>query len=477
MTSHSDHRSRVLILGGGLAGTLAAAAVAPYCDEVVIVERHALPDTPTPRRGLPQARHAHMLWSGGADAIEDLLPGTIRLWLDSGAHRIPLPRGMVSFSPCGWYRRWHEPEYAVDSLYLIGAGRDLIDWGVRTQLLADSRVRILTAEPLRLLGDHTRITGAVIQHGPGQEEHLHADVVVDAMGRASRTTTWLSDIGVPAIPETILDAGVTYASRLYKAPAGTAGDWPAITIQPDARMPVPGTAGSIIPVEGGLWQVSLCGTRGGEPTSDPERFEEYARTLRHGLLADFLAASEPTSPVSLTRNTTSYHRHYSKVRMPAGFLAVGDAATALNPLYGHGMSVAALGARALRDVASRAGGPTARGFTRRAQREIGRPAAAAWLLAAGQDMFFPGTRGKKPTAADRMTSAYTHRLIRTAASSFTVAEALTQVMTLQAGAAALAHPRVLVEAIRGPRLPALPGPPLTAVEDGVRQGRAPSPSG
>ncbi|MFC9295794.1 NAD(P)/FAD-dependent oxidoreductase [Streptomyces sp. NPDC057011] len=407
--------------------------------------------------------------------MDDLLPGTIGVWLDAGAHKIPLPSGMVSFSPCGWYRRWHEPQYSVDSLYLIGASRDLIDWGVRTQLKADSRIRIVTAEPLRLLGDHNRITGAVIQHGPGQEESLHADLVIDAMGRASRTTSWLNDLGVPAIPETTLDAGVTYASRRYKAPSGTNDNWPAITIQPDARLPVPGTAGSIIPIEGGLWQVAVCGTRGGEPTSDPEQFEEYARHMRHGLVADFLAFAEPETPVSLTRNTASYHRHYLKVRMPAGFLAIGDAATALNPLYGHGMSVAAQGARALRDVASKAGGITAPGFTRRAQRAIGRPAAAAWLLAEGQDKFFPGTRGKKPTLADRMTRAYTHRLIRTAASNFSVAEALTHVMTLQSGAGVLAHPRVLLGAIRGPRLPSLECPPLTTEEDAVRQGR-PSPT-
>lgn len=464
--------SRVLILGGGLAGTLTAAAVAPFCDEVVIVERHSLPATPAPRRGLPQARHAHMLWSGGADAIEDLLPGTLALLLEAGAHRIPLPSGMVSLSPCGWYRRWHEPRYAVDDLYLIGASRDLIDWGIRTRLLADPRIRVLThAEPVALLGDTARVTGAVVQDGQGNREHLAADLVVDAMGRASRTSTWLRDLGVSAVPETTLDAGVTYASRRYKAPAGAIRAWPAVTIQPDARLSVPGTAGSIIPIEGGMWQVALCGTRGGEPTSDPDRFEEYARRIRHGLVADFLAAAEPVTPVSLTRNTVSYRRHYEKVRVPNGFLAVGDAATALNPLYGHGMSVAAQGARAVRDLAVGLGGVGEPGFTRRAQRAVGRPAAAAWLLAAGQDAFFPGTVGRKPNLADRITSAYTHRLIRTAAADFAVAAALTQVMTLQADASALARPRVLLGAIRGPGLPALTAPPLTAEESIVVEGK------
>ena len=107
MAGRPPSRSRVLILGGGLSGTLAAAALARHGAgvdvdvQIDIVERYALPDTPRPRRGLPQSRHAHLLWSGGVEAIESLLPGTTEMWLRAGAHRISIPNGMVSFSPGG----------------------------------------------------------------------------------------------------------------------------------------------------------------------------------------------------------------------------------------------------------------------------------------------------------------------------------------------------------------------------------------
>ncbi|MDA5282733.1 FAD-dependent monooxygenase [Streptomyces sp. Isolate_45] len=470
MAGTPPSRSRVLILGGGLSGTLAAAALAPHGIGIDIVERHALPDTPRARRGLPQARHAHMLWSGGADAIESLLPGTLEMWLGAGAHRIPIPNGMVSFSPGGWYRRcWPEAQY------LISAGRDLVDWAVRTRALALPGVRLLSgAEPVRLLGTRTRVTGAVIRHQDGTEEVREADLVIDATGRASRAPSWLAGLGIPVVPETVVDAGVAYASRRYKAPVDTAG-WPVINIQVDARLAGPGSGGTILPIEGGEWMVSLAGTRGGQPTSAASQFLAYARNLRSPLIAEFLDRTEPIGPVTVTRNTANRRRHYEKIRVD-GFVALGDSATALNPIYGHGMSAAAQGARALRELASTSD-ITSRGFARRAQRAIARPAAAAWLLAVGQDAAFPRAIGKKPTLADRAATKYVNRLVTTACSDFTVVEALTDVMTLQASGSGLAHPRVLLAAIRGPRLPPLAGPALTPAEQAVLLGRpAPTPT-
>lgn len=478
MAPNRGARHRVLVLGGGLSGTLAAAALAPHSDSVVIVERHTLPQTPKPRRGLPQARHAHMLWSGGADAIESLLPGTLEMLLHAGAHRISIPNGMISLSPGGWYRRcWPEAQY------LISAGRDLVDWAVRRQALARPGVHLLSAaEPVRLLGTRARITGAVVRHRDGAEEAIEADLVIDATGRSSRAPQWLAELGIPAVPETVVDAGVTYASRRYKAPVDTAG-WPVINVQADARLPMAGTAGTILPIEGGEWMVSLSGTRGGEPTSDETQFTAFARRLRSPLIAEYLARAEPRGPVTIARNTANRRRHYEKAHLN-GFIALGDSSTALNPLYGHGMSAAAQGALALRDLCT-GGNIAAKGFARRAQRAIARPAAAAWLLALGQDAAFPHAVGKKPGFADHLAAGYINRLITTACSDFTVVEALTDVMTLQARATALAHPQVLLAAIRGPRLPPLGGPALTPAEEAVLLGRpaptrpatAPSPGG
>ncbi|MFE5770360.1 pyridine nucleotide-disulfide oxidoreductase [Streptomyces sp. NPDC056485] len=478
MTELPSSRARALVLGGGLAGTLAAAALAPFVHEVLILEHDAaLPDAPAPRARLPQAAHAHMLWAGGADAMEELLPGVTGDWLAAGAHRIPIPSGMVSFSEAGWFRRsW------ADTHYLIGASRNLIDWAVRERVLRLPNVRVQTGTRVcGLEGDAARVLGVAVRDaegegkgkgkgegkgeggGWGERRLIAADLVVDATGRNSKCTQWLRDIGGPQVRETVVDAGVRYASRKYWAPEGAGTDWPVIHIPADPRRGRPGIVATIISIENGQWHVSLSGTRGGEPSSEEDLFEEYARRARHPLVAEFLARAEPAGEVAVFTRTANRRRHFEQARLPDGFIAVGDAATSLNPVYGHGMSAAALGALALRDQARRMS-LLSPGFAAKAQRAIARPAAAAWMLAVGQDRFYPGAIGRKPTPADRLTARYVHRLNRAAIGSALIVRKLTDVMAMRRPAHVLGHPAVLLAAALGSRKPLLDGPELTPRE-------------
>ncbi|MFE3579850.1 FAD-dependent oxidoreductase [Streptomyces vinaceus] len=452
--------SRAVVLGGGLAGTLAAAALAPFVREVLILEHDAaLPHTPSPRSRLPQAAHAHMLWAGGADAMEELLPGITDDWLAAGAHRIPIPNGMVSFSAAGWFRRsW------ADTHYLIGASRNLIDWAVRERVLRLPNVSVQTGTKVcGLEGDAAHVLGVAVRDAQGERRLIAADLVVDATGRNSKSHQWLRDIGGPQVRETVVDAGVRYASRKYWAPEGARTDWPVIHIPADPRQGRPGIVATIISIENGQWHVSLSGTRGGEPSSENDLFEEFARRARHPLVAELLARAEPAGEVSVFTRTANSRRHFEQAPLPDGFIALGDAATSLNPVYGHGMSAAALGAVALRNQARRTS-VLSPGFAAKTQRAIARPAAAAWMLAVGQDRFYPGAIGRKPTPVDRLAARYVHRLNRAAIGNALIVRKLTDVMAMRRPALILANPAVLLAAALGPRKPLLAGPELTPHE-------------
>ncbi|MEV7562800.1 pyridine nucleotide-disulfide oxidoreductase [Streptomyces sp. NPDC089795] len=454
-----SHATRAVVLGGGLSGTLAAAALASHVDEVLILDHDVLPDEPKARPRLPHGDHAHMLWAGGADAMEQLLPGVIQECLDGGARRIPVPTGMVSYAPAGWFRRSWEPTH-----YLIGALRQEFDLVVRRRVLALPTVRVRCGvKVIGLLGNAARVGGVRVRNEDHEPETVRADLVVDATGRGSKAPTWLAEIGGPRVREITVDAGVRYASRLYKAPAGADENWPVIHIQADPRGGEPGRVASIISVGGGRWHVSLSGTRGGEPTAREEQFEDFAREARHPLVAEALARAEPISDIAVYGRTANRRRFYDRARLPAGFVVLGDAATSLNPVYGHGMSASALGALALRTVAESTPVPSSR-FGMKAQRRIARPAADAWLLAVGQDRFYPNSIGAKPNIVDRIGARYVARLTYTATDSAVVVKSLTDVMTMRKRAGELFRLRVLVAAARGPRRPVLDAPPLTPFE-------------
>ncbi|MFD0319355.1 FAD-dependent oxidoreductase [Streptomyces flavalbus] len=467
---HGRRLAHAVVIGGSIAGMLAAAALKQHVDSVEIVEAHELPEGPEPRAGVPQAVHIHFLQTGGAEAIEALLPGSTDLLLAAGAHRIPETTDMVIYAPEGWYRRWRRATH-----YLITASRDLTDHIIRQQVLKDPRVTVRTrTRAVELLGTRHRITGVRVRGADGADTDLHADLVIDASGRASRTPQWLAGLGLTRLASDHIDSGLVYASRFYRAPVPTRG-WPVIGVQADPRLPRPGNAGGILPVEGDRWHVSLMGAPGGQPTSDPDAFEPFARTLRHPLIADLLRHAEPLTDVRVTHSTANRRHYYERLRpWPEGLVVLGDAAAAFNPLYGHGMSVAAQGAAALREELATGPAP---GLARRAQRAIARRVDTAWALAVGQDIHFPTTTGKRPTAADRLLHRYVSRLSRTATGSFHAATYLTDVLALQATPTSLITPRVLLTALAGPLRPPLDEPQLTATERGLlNQLRGTSPS-
>ncbi|MFF1558747.1 NAD(P)/FAD-dependent oxidoreductase [Streptomyces sp. NPDC058279] len=456
----SRGRRRVVIVGGSIAGMLAAAAVKDHVDSVEIIEAHELPAGPEPRTGVPQAAHIHWLQTGGAEAIDSLLPGSIDRLVAMGAHRIPVTTDMVIYSPEGWYRRWQRATH-----YVITASRDLTDFVIRQQVLEEPRVRVRTRTGVvGLLGDGRVVTGVRLRGADGAEAELRADLVIDASGRASRLPQWLGRLGITEPAQDHIHSGLVYASRLYRAPVPTRG-WPVVGVQADPRLPRAANAGGILPIEGDRWHVSLMGAPGGQPTRAAEDFEPFARTLRHPVMADLLQHAEPLSDVSVTHSTANRRRYYERLRSwPDGLVAVGDSVATFNPLYAQGMSVAALGALALREWFSAR--PMA-GLARRAQQAIARPVDVAWTLAAGQDIHFAGTEGKKSNLTDRLLQRYVSRLSRTATGSFHAATALTDVLALQASPASLVRPGVLLTALLGPRRPPPERPQFTPAEQGL----------
>jgi len=455
---------RAVVIGAGLAGMLAAAALSTTVDEVTVLERDELPDGPEHRRGLPQGRHAHLLMAGGLAAIEDLVPGVgmrERL-LAAGAHEISLSSGMLALTPDGWLRRWRHEGPAM-----LTCSRALLDWAVREAVLERAGVGIRRATVRELTGGPGRVTGvrAATADGAG-DDVLDADLVVDASGRGSRLFTWLDGLGVTGVRERTVDSGLVNATRVYRVPEG-AGRFPLTVVQADPYASRPGRSGMVLPIEGDRWMVSLAGTRGGEPPADPEGFLRYTLELPDPIVGRLISGAEPLTGVHVSRSTSNVRRYVEKApHWPEGFVVLGDALATFNPAYGQGMSVAALGARVLAGEVRRAGVP-APGLARRVQRGAARSVDAAWAMAVGQDVRYPGTRGGKPNAADRLVTAYTRRLTRTAAGSYPAAAALWDVTSILTGPARVLRPATLLAALAGPPLPPVTEPPLTPSERDV----------
>ncbi|MEU1848657.1 FAD-dependent monooxygenase [Streptomyces sp. NPDC019990] len=457
---------RAVVIGAGLAGMLAAAALSAVADEVVVLDHDDLPDGPEHRRGLPQGRHAHLLMAGGLAPMEDLVPGVSlrKHLLAAGAHEIPLGSGMAVLTPEGWLRRWRHP-----GPRMLTCTRALLDWAVRSAVLDATGVVIRTARVLELTGSRQRVTGVRLSTAAGDEE-LPADFVVDASGRGSRIVTWLAGLGIGDVREKTVDAGLVNATRLYRTPEG-AGRFPLTMVQADPYQGRPGRSGMVLPIEGDRWMVSLAGTRGGgEPPSDPDAFLRYTLDLPDPIVGRLISGARPLTDVHVSRSTSNHRRYLERVRpWPERLVVLGDALATFNPAYGQGMSVAALGARELgREL--RGAGLAGPGLARRVQRRAARSVQAAWTMAVSQDVWFPGTRGGSPGAADRLVTAYTRRMLRTATGSYPAASALWDVTSMTTGPARLLRPSTVLATLSGPPLPPAVGAPLTDEERRILRG-------
>ncbi|MFD4343808.1 NAD(P)/FAD-dependent oxidoreductase [Streptomyces coelicoflavus] len=452
-------RPTAVVIGAGATGLLAAAALADFAD-VTVVERDRLPEGPEPRRGVPQARHAHLVWSGGVRAFDDLLPGLTGEIVADGGRLVHIMGEMVSRAPNEvWFRRFTATHHRN-----LVCSRDLLDSVLRNRVLADARVMLRQETTvLRLEGDAAAVTGVRVRAG-GEEGTLRADLVVDASGRGSRAPQWLTALGAPRVTEREVNAGLVYATRLYRAPVATRDtDFPLVNVQANPAKP-PGRGGIILPIEGNRWIVTLAGTRGGEPTDDPGAFVDFALNLGDPVIGELVKDLEPLGGITTTRATANRRRYYEHVkRWPDGFLVLGDAIAGYNPVYGHGLTVAAQCALAVRDTldASGWGRP---GLTRRLQRAAARPVAAAWDLAVGQDALYPGATDTRPNSVERLLARFVDKAVETGARNPRAMAALLDVMSLERPATRLFSPDMLIPMLIGPKRPHLQGPPLSDAE-------------
>lgn len=193
------------------------------------------------------------------------------------------------------------------------------------------------------------------------------------------------------------------------------------------------------------WIVSFGGILGEAPPLDHEGYTAFAATLPSPLLHDVIRDAEPLSDPVRFRYPASTRRRYERLgRVPAGYLAFGDAIASFDPVYGQGMTVAALEALALRRCLGEGPDRLARRFFRAAGRLVDGP----WAIAVGGDLRFPEVEGPRSRKV-RFVNAYLERLHVAAAHDPEVGRAFLRVVNLLDPPERLLAPSVVARVLRG----------------------------
>ena len=386
---------RAIVLGGGIAGTLVARVLADHFEHVTVLERDGAPDADGFRKGTPQAKLVHGLLRGGLDAINSIFPELEQALYDRGAVRAKPARDMLLVDGSG---AW---PFADVGLEIPFVSRPALEQSLRAALARVQNVALSERTTVRgLIGDGEHIRGVVCRSEDGATRQELAGLVVDASGRAAHTGEWLAKLGLSAPPQTSVDVDIAYAGCFVR-PRRTSSVLGALVTEP----PPAGRYGCLMQAqEGDRWIVGFAAR--GRDASLPADFASLlagAERLPHPGAFELLRDAEPLSEVARFGFPTSIHRHYERMeRLPDGFLCIGDAICSFNPIWGQGMSVAALEvvalSRLLRDCAS--DGAELTGLARAFYGEAARIIAPAWQLSVIPDFGFHTTRGPRPPGVD-----------------------------------------------------------------------------
>ena len=438
------HRQRIgyraVVLGAGMAGLLAARALADHYAEVVILDRDDPPAYAAPRRGVPQGRHIHALVAGGQRALEALVPGvTGELVAAGAAHGDLLADTRIHLSG----QRLHR---ATSGLAFISLSRPVLEDRVRRRVLALPAVRMVgSCDVVGLVtsADGGHVVGArVLRRADGSApEVVDAALVVDATGRGSRAGDWLAAIGYARPEEERVPVDVGYATRTYHLPPDVLDGHLGVLqgIAPDLPR-----GGALSRIEGDRWMLSLIGVRGEHPPTDPDGFTAFAASLGAPDIADAISDGVPLDDPVAYRFPADLRRRYDRLRrLPAHFVVFGDGVCCLNPAYGQGMSVAALEALALRRHLEHRSSVDPRAW----YQEIARIVRPAWDMTAGADGAFPQVDAT-PSRRARLLGAYVARVHAAAAHDPGLATTVAGVAGLVEPPSALLRPAVVAKALR-----------------------------
>jgi len=189
--------------------------------------------------------------------------------------------------------------------------------------------------------------------------------------------------------------------------------------------------------------VTLGGSIGDYPPDDEDGWVRFAASLPHPAVYELVTSARPLSSIAVYRFPANHRRMYERMkRFPEGYLVIGDAICSFNPIYGQGMSVAAVEAQALDETLAGGFENLARRFFARTRKIVDIP----WTIATGEDLRYPQIEGVRPPGST-VVNRYLERVHAVASHEPFVCRKFFDVLNLLAPPTSLFAPRVLLRVL------------------------------
>jgi 2-polyprenyl-6-methoxyphenol hydroxylase-like FAD-dependent oxidoreductase len=428
---------------------LAARALADHYSKVTVLERDTFPAVGEHRRGVPQGRHSHGLLASGSKVIERWFPGISEDMVAAGALSGDIAADSRWFNENACLARFKS---GLEGLLMT---RPFLEGQLRQRLLALPNVQARENFHVEgLIASNGRVTGV-----KGSADAIESDLVIDSTGRGSHSAQWLEALGYPKPEEERVEVALAYTTRFFRRQREHLNGDKVVVVPPT---PEGKRGGVMLAQEGDRWTVTLIGHHGQVAPLEVDGFVEYARTIPAPYIHEVIQHAEPLGEATSARFPHSLRRRYEKLdRFPEGYLVFGDAISSFNPIYGQGMSVAALESIELAASLAEGSDGLARRFFQRAAKVVDMP----WAISVGNDLRLPETVGPR-NAGVNFINWYMSKLHRAAHTDPVTALAFFQVANLLAPPPSILKPNVAWRVLVG-NMKARPKPVQRAAAAGA----------
>ncbi|MGQ5261429.1 FAD-dependent oxidoreductase [Micromonospora sp. ZYX-F-536] len=434
---------RAVVLGGSIAGLMAARVLSDHAEEVLIIERDPSEADGEPRPGVPQGSQVHALLPAGQVQLERWFPGIVDEALALGAPPPPKDEGAAKIFVNGVLGLPPAPSGSGPALITT---RPFLEALVRRRTLAVDTIRMVYGRADGLVLTDGRVTGARYVPDGGTEPVAEpADLVVDAMGRSSRLSDWLADNGWPRPPMQRMPIKLNYATALYKQDEKVSDAWVVVyhTMAGKGRT---ARIGGINSVEGDRWIMLVAGYDEDRPSRDVADFTARCREHYPPMFGDIAEHGQMIGGVVTYHQADSRRRDFHRLdRMPAGLVAAGDAVASFNPVYGQGMTSATLHASCL--SAYLRSDPKLDEPARAYFDQVAVIVDAAWQISTAADIELPHVDGPYPPGY-KVTKWFGDLIFRASLTDPVLNARLSRVTTMLDHPATLSHPGTLLRALR-----------------------------
>ncbi|MFH8573734.1 FAD-dependent oxidoreductase [Streptomyces sp. NPDC017993] len=447
MKNRVDRRAgtwgKAVVVGGGYAGLVTARVLADYFSEVVILEQGLVDERTGAHPHAPQGYHVHALLAKGGEILERLFPGLRAELQGIGAPVFDYGERIRFLLPTGF-----APSIRT-GIEIQALTRDELERRLRGKVLALPEVTLLSST--RCEGLRTNSSGNVDRvlcrmEGAEEPTEIEADLVVNTSGRSSALDDWLTDLGLSVPDKRVVKAKITYTSMTFDQPDKSRPDFD-LAYQMTFAPHIP-RGGVILAVERSRWMCSLIGFEEHMPPTEDAAYLGFAKSLKNGHLAEQIEARTNQGRTHRYTNINNQWCLYHKMKdWPDRLVALGDAVCVSNPVYGQGLTVAALEAdllhRTLAKYAARK--DDLDGLIRAYQRAVARILLTPWTLSSNSDLMW--NPHHQPITA-RIAHWYNKHLFEVSVRDARVWSRFVRVANMVAPPTVLFHPAVVAKVIR-----------------------------